>query len=320
MADSSLTRKLNSSSKQGFWHSFRQAFTGIRREETISGYLFILPNFIGFIVFMLFPILFGFYIMFTDWNLSAERQFIGLKNFETLVKDRLFWKSLVNSIYYSFIAVPTGIFIAFWLALALNRKLRGMILFRTLFFLPQITLTVAAATVWRWIYQPEVGLINYLLGLIGIEGPNWIHSTSWAMPSVIIMSNWQGVGFAMLILLAGLQGIPDELYEATALDGANGWQQLRFVTLPMLSPALFFVIVTSLIGAFQSFDQFFVLTNGGPADATTTLTLYIFNNAFKFFKMGYGAALAAVLFLLILVITIVQWYVGKRWVFGFNGE
>jgi multiple sugar transport system permease protein len=320
MTDSSINGKLTNTSKQGFWHGFRQAFTGIRREETISGYLFILPNFIGFIVFMLFPILFGFYIMFTDWNLSAERQFIGLKNFETLVKDRLFWKSLVNSIYYSFVAVPTGIFIAFWLALALNRKLRGMILFRTLFFLPQITLTVAAATVWRWIYQPEVGLINYLLGLIGIEGPNWIHSTSWAMPSVIIMSNWQGVGFAMLILLAGLQGIPDELYEATALDGANGWQQLRFVTLPMLSPALFFVIVTSLIGAFQSFDQFFVLTNGGPADATTTLPLYIFNNAFKFFKMGYGAALAAVLFLLILVITIVQWYVGKRWVFGFNGE
>lgn len=320
MTDSSLNGKLTSTSKQGFWNGFRQAFTGIRREETISGYLFILPNFIGFIVFMLFPILFGFYIMFTDWNLGAERQFIGLENFETLLKDRLFWKSLVNSIYYAFVAVPTGIFIAFWLALALNRKLRGMILFRTLFFLPQITLTVAAATVWRWIYQPEVGLINYLLGLIGIEGPNWIHSTSWAMPAVIIMSNWQGVGFAMLIILAGLQGIPEELYEATALDGANPWQQLRFVTLPMLSPALFFVIVTSLIGAFQSFDQFFVLTNGGPADATTTLTLYIFNNGFKFFKMGYGAALAAVLFLLILIVTIVQWYVGKRWVFGFSQD
>jgi multiple sugar transport system permease protein len=320
MTDSSLTGKSTSTSKKGFWYELRRSFTGIRRSETIAAYLFILPNFIGLVVFMLFPILFGFYIMFTDWNLSAEREFIGLKNFETMFKDRLFWKSLVNTFYYSLVAVPTGIFMAFWLALALNRKLRGTVFFRTLFFLPQVTLTVAAATVWRWIYQPEVGLINYLLGLIGIEGPKWIHNTSWAMPSVIIFSNWQGVGFAMLLILAGLQGIPEELYEATALDGANGWQQLRFVTLPMLSPTLFFVIVTSLIGAFQSFDQFFVLTNGGPADATMNLPLYIFNNAFKFFKMGYGAALAGVLFLLILIITVVQWYVGKRWVYGFSQD
>ena len=174
---------------------FRSAFTGLRREESIAGYLFLLPNLLGFIVFMLFPILFAFYIMLTDWSLAKEPQFIGLKNFDTMINDRLFWKSLGNSFYYTFVAVPTGIFIAFWLALALNRKMRGIIFFRTVYFLPQITLTVAAATIWRWIYQPEIGMINHVLDLIGIEGPKWIHNTKWAMPSVIIMSNWQGIGF-----------------------------------------------------------------------------------------------------------------------------
>ncbi len=297
---------------------FRHAFTGLRREESIAGYLFLLPNLIGFIVFMLFPIVFAFYIMLTDWSLAKPPTFIGLDNFETMVNDRLFWKSLGNSFYYTFVAVPTGIFIAFWLALALNRKMRGIIFFRTVYFLPQITLTVAAATIWRWMYQPEVGLVNYLLGIFGIDGPNWIHHTAWAMPAVIIMSNWQGIGLAMLILLAGLQGIPEEYYEAASIDGANSLQRMRFVTLPMLSPALFFVVVTSLINAFQSFDQFLVLTNGGPADATTPLTLYIYNSAFRFLKMGYGAALAAVLFVIILIITIVQWQLARRWVFGFD--
>ena len=311
---------LSQKKKRTSWQEFKSAFTGLRREETIAGYLFLLPNLIGFVVFFLFPILFAFYIMFTDWNLSDERQFIGLANFETMVNDRLFWKSVTNSFYYTFVAVPTGIFIAFWLALALNRKIRGIIFFRTVYFLPQITLTVAAATIWRWIYQPEIGLINYILSLIGIDGPNWIFDTNWAMPAVIIMSNWQGIGFAMLILLAGLQGIPEEFYEAASIDGASAWQRMRFVTLPMLSPAIFFVVVTSLIGAFQAFDQFFILTQGGPADATTPLTLYIFNNAFKFFKMGYGAALAAVLFVIILIITVIQWQLAKRWVFGFERD
>ena len=306
--------------KRGGRAELRRAFTGLRRGETIAGYLFLAPNFFGFIIFMLFPILFAFYIMLTDWSLAKEPQFIGLKNFETMVNDRIFWKSLTNSFYYTFIAVPTGIFIAFWLALALNRKMRGIIFFRTVYFLPQITLTVAAATIWRWIYQPEIGLINHILELVGIDGPKWIHDTKWAMPSVIIMSNWQGIGFAMLILLAGLQGIPEEYYEAASIDGASGWQRMRFVTLPMLTPALFFVVVTSLIGAFQAFDQFYILTQGGPAHATTPLTLYIFQNAFSFFKMGYGAALAAVLFVIILIITIIQWQLARRWVIGFDED
>ena len=320
MAAASKARRDGESLWAAKLREFRSAFTGLRREESIAGYMFLLPNLVGFIIFMLFPILFAFYIMLTDWSLSKPPAFVGLKNFDTMVNDRLFWKSLGNSFYYTFVAVPTGIFIAFWLALALNRKMRGIIFFRTVYFLPQITLTVAAATIWRWMYQPEVGLVNYILGLFGIDGPNWIHHTAWAMPAVIIMSNWQGIGLAMLILLAGLQGIPEEYYEAASIDGANSLQRMRFVTLPMLSPALFFVVVTSLINAFQSFDQFLVLTNGGPADATTPLTLYIYNSAFKFLKMGYGAALAAVLFVIILIVTIVQWHLARRWVFGFDDE
>jgi len=306
--------------KRGAIEDFKRAFTGLRRGETIAGYLFLAPNFIGFIIFLLFPICFAFLIMLTDWSLAKPPAFVGLENFETMVNDRLFWKSLGNSFYYTFVAVPTGIFIAFWLALALNRKMRGIIFFRTIYFLPQITLTVAAATIWRWIYQPEIGMINHMLDWFGIDGPKWIHDTKWAMPSVIIMSNWQGIGFAMLILLAGLQGIPEEYYEAASIDGASGWQRMRYVTLPMLTPALFFVVVTSLIGAFQSFDQFFVLTQGGPAHATTPLTLYIFQNAFTFFKMGYGAALASVVFVIILIITIVQWRLARRWVIGFESD
>ncbi|MCY3976463.1 MAG: sugar ABC transporter permease, partial [Chloroflexi bacterium] len=228
--------------KRGALEEFKRAFTGLRRGETIAGYLFLAPNFIGFIIFLLFPICFAFLIMLTDWSLAKPPQFVGLENFNTMVNDRLFWKSLGNSFYYTFVAVPTGIFIAFWLALALNRKMRGIIFFRTIYFLPQITLTVAAATIWRWIYQPEIGMINHMLDWFGIDGPKWIHDTQWAMPSVIIMSNWQGIGFAMLILLAGLQGIPEEYYEAASIDGASGWQRMRFVTLPMLTPALFFVV------------------------------------------------------------------------------
>jgi multiple sugar transport system permease protein len=296
----------------------RRAFTGLQRDETLSGYLFLLPNLVGFLVFSLVPIGFAVYITMTDWRLAAAPQFIGFQNFVTLWNDALFWKTLINSAYYTFVAVPTGVFIAFWLAVLMNRKMRGVLVLRTVYFLPQITLTVAAAVVWTWIYHPELGLLNYLLGLVGINGPNWLSNTRWAMPAIIIMGNWQGIGFAMLILLAGLQGIPQEYYDAAEIDGASSWQTMRYVTIPLLTPTIFFVVVTSLIGAFQGFDIFYVLTNGGPAYSTTTLVLYIYQNGFSFFKMGYGAALAIVLFFCILIITLIQWRLAKDWVYGFE--
>jgi multiple sugar transport system permease protein len=298
----------------------KSPWRGIRRQEMIAGYLFLLPNLLGFLTFSVFPILAALYLTFTDWDLGGTPELVGFDNFGRMVRDDIFWKAFFNTFYFAFIAVPTGVFFAFCLALLINRKIRGILTFRLIYFLPHLTLTVAAAIVWAWIYHPELGLINYMLDLVGIEGPNWLYNGKWAMPAIIIMSNWHGVGYAMLIFLAGLQGIPAELYEAATVDGASGWQQLRHITVPMLSPATFFVLVTSLIGAFQGFDQFYVMTNGGPAFATTTLVLHIFKNGFLYFKMGYATSMATVLFLCILAITLVQWRVAKNWVFGFDTD
>jgi multiple sugar transport system permease protein len=306
--------------KSSKWTEFKRAFTGLRRDETISGYLFVLPNFLGFAIFTVFPIFFAFYMAFTEWDLSKPPQFTGLANFEKLGSDTLFWKTVGNSLYYTFGAVPIGIATAFFLALLLNQKIKGVILFRTLYFLPQVTLVVASAIVWNWIYQPDFGLINYFLSLVGIDGPRWIYSTAWAMPSVILYCNWMGVPPSALILLAGLQGIPEELYEAAEIDGANEWGRLKYITFPLMTPSLFFVVVTSLIGAMQVFSQFYILTRGGPAFATTPMVMYIYNNAFTYFKLGYASTIAVVLFAILLCMTLIQWRVANRWVYGFSGE
>ncbi len=212
------------------------AFSGLRREETIAGYLFLLPNLIGFLIFSLIPIVATFGLTLTNWNLVGERAFVGLDNYLKLIDDKLFWQTARNTIYYTLGAVPAGVFLAFWLALLLNRKMRGVVFFRTVFFLPHVTLTVAIAIVWAWIYHPELGLVNYLLGLVGIDGPRWLQSTTWAMPAIIIMSNWKGIGYAMLVFLAGLQAIPQELLEAATIDGASPFQRLRHITVPLLAP------------------------------------------------------------------------------------
>jgi multiple sugar transport system permease protein len=294
------------------------ALSGVRREETIAGYLFLLPNLVGFLLFSLLPIVATFGLTLTDWNLFGQWKFVGLDNFRTLVADDLFWQTTRNTVVYTLGAVPIGVFIAFWLALLLNRKMRGVVFFRTVFFLPHVTLTVAIAIVWSWIYHPELGLINYLLGLVGIDGPRWLQSTTWAMPAIIVMSNWKGIGYAMLVFLAGLQAIPQDLHEAATIDGASAFQRLRHITVPLLTPTTFFILVTSFIGAMQAFDQFYVMTQGGPAYATTTLVMYIFQNGFQFFQMGYAAAIAVVLFVVIFVITALQWQFGRAWVHGFD--
>lgn len=294
------------------------AFHGLRRAETIAGYLFVLANLLGFLLFNALPIVAAFALSATAWDLSTTTgpQWVGLQNFGQIWQDDLALKTLRNTFYYSFAAVPSGVFVAFCLALLLNRKIPGRLFFRFVYFVPYITLSVAIAIVWKWLYHPDLGLFNYLLAFVGIKGPNWLFSTTWAMPAVIILSNWRGIGYAMLIFLAGLQGIPEEYYEAATIDGATSGQKLRHITLPLLSPTTFFVLVTSFIGAFQGFDQFYLLTNGGPAFSTTTLVLYIYNNGFGYFKMGYAAALAVALFVIILIITLIQWRVSKNWVYG----
>ena len=295
-----------------------ESLKGLRRKEAIAGYTFLIPNLIGFLTFSVFPILAALYLAFTNWDLATTPAFSGLENIFNMFEDELFWKALRNTFYFAGVAVPSGIFMAFWLAILVNRPMPGVFAFRLIYFLPHITLTVAAAIIWAWIYHPEFGLINYFLSFLGIQGPNWLFNSTWAMPAIIIMSNWKGIGYAMLIFLAGLQGIPAELYEAATVDGANSWQQLRHITVPMLSPTTFFVLVTSFIGAFQGFDQFYIMTQGGPAFATTTLVLHIFNNGFTYFNMGYASSMATVLFMVIMTITLIQWRVAKSWVHGFT--
>lgn len=288
------------------------------RNESVAGFCFLSPNLLGILAFSLLPIVASVILTFTRWNLASSPQFIGLQNYQAVLKDRLLWKYLWNTFYYAIGTIPVTIIISFFLAYLLNRKIRGIVFFRTLYFLPSITLTVAIAVVWSWLYNADFGLFNYILSLLGIEGPNWLQSKTWAMPAIIIMGIWKGTGYSMLIFLAGLQGIPEEYYEAAEIDGAGWWQQIFHITIPLISPTTFFVLVTTTIGAVQGFDQFYVMTRGGPAGATTTLVYYVFQNAFEWFKMGYAATASLILFVIILVITLVQWHFAKTWVYEFE--
>jgi multiple sugar transport system permease protein len=284
----------------------------MRIRETIAGYLFLFPNFFGFLAFSFIPIIISFLLTFTRWDLASSPQFIGVKNYLDLVTDGLFWKYLWNTFYYAGLTVPLTIIVGFSLAYLLNRKIRGVIFFRTIYFLPSVTLIVAVAVIWSWLYNADFGLINFVLDKLGISGPNWLQSKTWAMPAIIIMGVWKGSGYSMLIYLAGLQSIPEEYYEASEIDGAGWWQQIRHITIPLIFPTTFFILVTSTIGAIQGFDQFYVMTRGGPAGATTTLVYYIFQNAFEWFNMGYAATAAAILFVIIMIITLLQWRFAKH--------
>jgi multiple sugar transport system permease protein len=286
-----------------------------RRREVIEAYLYLLPTFVGLILFSLGAIVVSVGISFTDWNILQPPHWVGLSNYVRLFSTPLNWQVFDNTLYYMGVIVPVGTALALALALALNRGLRGIVVLRSLYFLPVISSTVAVSLVWGWLYNQQFGLINYLLSLVGITGPAWLADTRTAMPAVIIMSIWKGLGYNMVIFLAGLQGIPQELYEAAAIDGAGAWARFRYVTLPLVSPTTFFVVVLSTIAAFQVFDQTYVMTGGGPAYSTTTLALFIYQNAFQWFHMGYAAALSYVLFAAVAVVTLVQFRVQGRFVF-----
>lgn len=284
--------------------------------EKYTGYLLILPNFVIFAAFFIYPFASVWIYSLTEWDLFSTPKFAGLSNYiEAIFFDGLFLKVLWNTIYYSFVAVLSAIFVAFWLALLMNRKIKGRIFFRLIYFFPYVSVMAAVAIVWTWLYHPQGGLINYLLGFLGIEGPDWLTNEFWAMPAIIIMANWKGIGYPLLIFLAAFQEIPNELYEVARIDGASWWHQIRYITFPLTTPAIFFAITTSLIGAFQLFDPFYIMTQGGPAYATTTLSYYIYQSGFEWFKMGYASTLACILFTFILIVTFAQWRLRKRWVY-----
>jgi len=287
-----------------------------RQREAAEGYLFLLPNIVVVVVFLLFPVVVAVVLSLTDWNLLRGGDFVGLDNYQTLLfGDDLFLKVLRNTVFYVVGTVPAIIVISLLLALALNQKINGVVFFRSLYFLPVVSSTVAVALVWQWLYNPTFGPINAALSAVGIPGPPWLGSTRWALPAVIIMTVWKDVGYYMVLFLAGLQGIPDHLYEAADIEGAGGWTKFRHVTLPMLSPTTFFVMVIAAIGAFQVFTQALIMADGGPDNATNTIVLYIYQNGFQFYKMGYAAAIGWVLFALIFLITLLQNKMQKRWVY-----
>lgn len=283
-----------------------------RRERWF--YLLISPWLVGLIVFQAGPILAAGALSFTEYSLTKGATWVGLDHFATMAGDVLFHKTLRNTAYYALVSVPLGVGVAFALAWLLNQKVPGVNVFRTIFFLPSVVQGVAVIMLWGWIFNPRFGLVNAVLKWFGIQGPAWLQNETWAMPAVILMSLWS-IGWMMLVYLAGLQDIPLELYEASELDGASGWQKLRYITLPLISPVTFFLVITNIIGAMQIFAPAYVLTRGGPNNATMTISLLIYFSAFVWNKLGYASALAVVLFVMILLITLFQFGVARQWVY-----
>lgn len=282
--------------------------------ERRDAYLFILPWFIGFLLFTAGPMLGSLYISFTRWEIVTPSVWVGLDQYTRLFADDRFYLSLWNTAYYVFLGVPLHLALALLAALAMNMDLKGIRIFRTLYYVPSLTPAVANSILWLWIFHPQWGLANALLQWVGFEGLYWLQDPKLAKPSFIIMSFWT-IGGQMVILLAGLKGIPRQLYEAAAIDGANTWHRFWSVTLPMLTPALFFNLIIAIIGAFQVFTQAYIMTEGGPNYATLFYLLYLYRMAFENFRMGYASAMAWVLFVIILFFTLIQFRLSDRWVF-----
>lgn len=285
------------------------------RAEERAAWLFLAPSLVLFAIFTAIPVISAFFISFTQWNLFNEVTWVGLGNYIGLAHDEIFAKVLGNTGYFVLVSVPVQIALALACALALNRGLKGQTFFRVVYFLPVVTSTIAAALVWAWLFNSNFGLINAGLSLAGVTDlPKWMGSTRWAMPAIIIVSIWQNLGYAMVLFLAGLQNIGKDVHDAAALDGATGWDRFWHITLPLLSPTTFFVLVISIIGSFQVFELVLVMTKAGPANATNTLVYYIYQNGFQFYQMGYASAAAMVLFLIVLIFTLVQYKLQRRWV------
>jgi multiple sugar transport system permease protein len=280
------------------------------------GYVFIAPWLVSFLAFDLIPILSGFYHSFTQWTATgSEARFVGWSNYtEALTQDPLFWIAIRNTLYYMGVSVPLGLVVAFLLALLLNSNIRGMAAYRTIYYLPSVVPVVAASIVWVFIFETRRGILNFVLEAVGLPPIRWLSDPTWAMPALIIMSLW-GLGATMIIFLAGLQGIPPELYEAAQVDGATAVQRLFRITVPLMTPTLFFTLILNLVNAFQAFANAFILTNGGPNNATLLYMIHIYNHAFRYFRMGYASALAVMLFVVVFVLTVFVYRTSNRWVY-----
>jgi multiple sugar transport system permease protein len=285
---------------------------GWRKAAIVS--LFLAPSLVPLVMFMVVPMVSSIGLSFLHWDLLNPPRWIGIDNYRALWHDHEFHRSLLHTLYFIGGYLPIVFVGGLGLALALHQRLRGIAWIRTVYFLPVVTSWVVVALVWKWLLNPQFGLVNFLLSKVGIAGPGWWTSPQWAMPAVILASSWKDLGFAMVLFLGGLQAIPEEYYEAATVDGAGRWRRFRDVTLPLLAPTSFFVLVISLINNFQVFDQVWVMTQGGPVGSTSVVVEQIVKNAFSYSRMGYAAAISWVLFGIILLVTLLQFRLQKRWV------
>jgi multiple sugar transport system permease protein len=293
-----------------------------RPDQQWEAYLFLLPSLAGFLLFVVIPVVAAFGLSFVNWSLLSSPEFAGLANYnQLLTSDRIFWKVMGNTLFFAATIVPLQLLLGLLLAVALNQALRGLTFYRVVYFMPVVTNIVAAALVFQWMFNRDFGLISApLWQLVGITGqpwlapPDWLNDSTWAKWAVVVLTLWKNVGFTMVIYLAGLQAIPYQFYEAAEVDGASGWHKFRFITVPLVSPTTFFLLIIQMIGAFQLFSEPYVMTRGGPAQATLTIAYYIYQNAFEFGRMGKASAIAWVLFAVIFAATYFQNRFQRRWV------
>lgn len=291
-----------------------------KRRENFYGYLLLTPWLLGFLGLFAGPGLASLYLSLTKYDVIGSADFIGLENYiKMFTNDDLFWSSLWRTFYFAGVGVPLGVIGSMFLAILLNQKLRGVAVYRTLFFMPSLVPLVASVVLWKWLLNTDFGLVNQGLRSLGFDPPGWFSERQWAIPSLIVMRLWSSIGGTqMIIFLAGLQGVPEELYDAASIDGAGWWQRTINVTIPLLTPTIFFNTVLGIIGALQTFDAAFVATEGGPGYATWFFGLHIWKHAFDYFNMGYGAALAWFFAVVIIILTMVQMRLSRRWVFYYG--
>ncbi|MFE6735083.1 carbohydrate ABC transporter permease [Microbacterium sp. NPDC057650] len=284
----------------------------LHRREHLAAAGFIAAPVLGFLIFVGYPLVFAVYASFTKWTGLSEPVFNGLDNYVDMMNDPYFWKAMGNTVFMM-IGIPIGLVISLLLALALNRRMRGTTFFRTVYYVPVISSLAAVAILWQWAYNGDFGLVNQVLAIFGIDGPNWLQDAAWAKPAIIIMAVWKGIGFSMLLYLAALQSVPRHLYEAAAIDGAGAFAQFRHITVPMLRPVTFFLVVTSIIGGAQIFIEINIMTpTGGPEFSTASIVWYIWQKAFNYLQMGYATAMSVVLGVLVFIVTAIQFQLNRR--------
>lgn len=291
---------------------FKKIFGNLTNNERFAGWVFILPALVGTLIFIIIPVICSFGLSFAKWDLLNPIQFVGLTNYREIFSEALFYKILLNTVVFALATSVLGVIIPLVLACILNSKIRGAEFYKTAYFLPFITPMIVIGVVWEWIFDPSIGLLNHVLHL----HINWLYDTHFAMPALIIVSVWKLIGYNMVIFLSSLSGISQSMFEAAKIDGANELQTFKNVTVPLLSPTIFFVVIITAISSFQVFDLIYLMTQGGPLNSTNVLVYAIYQNAFEYFNVGKASAIAYVLFVIILVLTLVQWNLRKKLVYN----